>query len=120
MGCGHKHPSLQTRRAIRSFSFGLRASIALVWLLNGLYAKVLGAVPRHKEIVARLFGEDWSLLIITGIGAAEVVMAGWVWSRWRQKLCAVTQILVVMTMNVIEQALTHDLLLWGSMNFGTL
>jgi hypothetical protein len=98
----------------------LRASIALVWLLNGFYAKVLGEVPRHREIVARLFGEDWAVLIITAIGAAEVVMAGWVWSRWRQKLCAVTQILVVMTMNVIEQALTHDLLLWGSMNFGTL
>lgn len=94
-----------------------RTVIALVWLINGLYAKVLGGVPRHREIVARLFGDHWAGWIIVMIGLAEVVMAIWVWSRWKHRFCAWTQIAVVMTMNIIEQAATPDILLWGRMNF---
>ena len=95
----------------------LRLLIAFVWLANGLWAKVLDGVLRHRQIVGRLFGDEWAGFIIVAIGFAEVVMAAWVWSGWRVRFCAITQIVVVMAMNVIEQWLTRDLLLWGPMNF---
>lgn len=94
----------------------LRAFITLVWLANGLYAKLLDGVPRHQEIVARLFGEAHSLAIIRVIGLAEIVMALWVWSLFHRRFCAVTQIAVVTSMNVIEFCATRDLLLWGPWN----
>lgn len=36
----------------------LRGLIALVWLVNGLWCKVLGHVPRHEAIVARVLSEN--------------------------------------------------------------
>lgn len=94
----------------------LRLCIAAVWLANGLYCKVLDGVPRHRQIVARLFGEDAAWLIIVAIGLAEVVLAAWVWSRWRQWLCVGTQIGIVLLMNAIEFVFARDLLLWGPLN----
>ena len=39
----------------------LRWLVALVWLASGLGAKVLGLVPRHREIVARVLGDEHAL-----------------------------------------------------------
>jgi hypothetical protein len=30
----------------------IRASIALVWLYEGLWCKLLGGMPRHAEVIA--------------------------------------------------------------------
>jgi hypothetical protein len=89
---------------------------ALVWLVNGVAFKLLDWVPRHREIVARLFGEEWSVPLIRAIGAGEVVIALWILSGIHARLSAVAQIVLVLAMNVIEFLLTPDLLLFGRFN----
>lgn len=81
-----------------------------------MYAKVLGFVPRHQEIVARILGNDISFLAVKAIGALEICMFIWVISRKFSRQAAVMQIIIVMTMNVMEFILVPDLLLFGRMN----
>ncbi len=90
--------------------------ISLVWLINGLYAKVLGFVPRHQEIVARILGSEISFVAVKVICALEICMFIWIISRKFSRLAAVMQIIIVMTMNVMEFILVPNLLLFGRMN----
>ena len=93
-----------------------RLLIAAVWLGNGLFAKVLNLVPRHREIVARILGEEHAALLTTAIGGAEILMAAWILSKIFPRLCAVTQISLVALMNLLEIWLAPDLLLFGKGN----
>jgi hypothetical protein len=98
------------------FKNSLNALIAAVWLLNGLYCKVLDMVPRHTEIVGTILGEAYARQLTVLIGVAEIGMAFWILSRYRSRICAVIQIAVVATMNTLEYFLVPDLLLWGKLN----
>ena len=77
---------------------------------------MLNLIPRHEQIVARILGEDYSRPLTILIGLSEVVMATWVLSRFKSKLNAFSQILVVAVMNTLELILVPDLLLWGRLN----
>ena len=90
--------------------------IAATWLINGLVCKVLNLVPRHRQIVASILGEKHASLLTLLIGIAEIIMAAWILSGKWQRLNAITQILVVAIMNIIEFFLASDLLLWGKAN----
>ena len=90
--------------------------IAFVWFANGLICKVLNLVPRHEQIVSRILGNDYSRLLTILIGVSEVVMAVWIFTRYKSKFNAITQITIVVLMNIIEFLLVPDLLLWGQMN----
>jgi hypothetical protein len=90
--------------------------ISVVWLANGLFCKVLNLVPRQEQIVARILGEDYSRPLTFLIGLSEVLMAIWVLSKFKSKLNAITQILIVVTMNTLEFILVPDLLLLGRLN----
>lgn len=90
--------------------------IALVWLVNGLFCKVIGLVPRHQEIVGRILGTEYSELLTLTIGVAEVAMAIWILTRIRSKFNAIIQIVIVILMNIIECIHAPDLLLWGAFN----
>jgi len=90
--------------------------IAFVWLINGLYCKIFNFVPRHQEIVSEILDTSNARLITVLIGISEIVMALWVWSRWRSRENAIFQILIVLTMNLLEFALVPELLLWGKAN----
>lgn len=94
-----------------------RLFIALVWLANGLLCKVLNLVPRHQQIVGQILGDAYSRELTIAIGLFEIAMFVWVlsgiWPRW----CAMVQIVIVVTMNIIEFALAPELLLWGQFNF---
>ncbi|MFD2918568.1 DoxX-like family protein [Terrimonas rubra] len=90
--------------------------IAAVWLINGLFCKVLHLVPRHEQIVARILGPEYAPLLTILIGCSEILMALWIISRYKQKLNTVVQITVVALMNIIEFVLAPDLLLWGRLN----
>lgn len=90
--------------------------IALVWLVNGLVCKVFGLVPRHQQIVARILGDDYAWFLTKAIGIGEVFIVVWILSGIRSRACAVAQIALVATMNVIEFFLAPDMLLFGRFN----
>ena len=90
--------------------------IAVVWLVNGLYCKVLGQVPRHEQIVGRILGQTHSHTLTLLIGISEIVMAVWILSKFKARFNALVQISIVGIMNVIEFYLVPDLLLWGKWN----
>lgn len=90
--------------------------VAMIWLANGLFCKVLHMVPRHEQIVARILGNDYSRLFTTIIGISEMLMAVWIVSGIKPRLNVIMQIVVIATMNTIEFILAADLLLWGRVN----
>ena len=94
--------------------------IALVWLINGLFAKVLNFVPRHELIVQTIFQDflslEMSFYLTKLIGIAEIILAIWILSGYKKRLIAILQIILVLTMNSIEFTLVDDLLLFGKWN----
>ncbi len=90
--------------------------IATVWLINGFLCKVLNLVPRHQQIVARILGDDHAVLFTKTIGCLEILMAIWVLSQIKHRLCTIMQIVLITSMNIIEFALAPDLLLFGKGN----
>ena len=91
--------------------------IAAVWFINGLFCKLLDFVPRHRLIVSRILGDSHSVIFTQLIGLAELIMCLWILSKIRSKLNGLIQILVIMSMNILELFLAPDLLLWGKANF---
>ena len=104
----------QTTNSLPKFFF--RTFITFVWLINGLFCKVLNLVPRHQQIVARILGDDHAFLLTKAIGCSEILMAVWVVSSIKSRWCTITQIALVATMNIIEFLLAPDLLLFGRFN----
>ena len=94
----------------------LKLVIATVWLVNGLYCKVLDQVPRHRQIVGEILGEEFAAPLTILIGISEVIMAIWVLSGYRSRICTLCQIALVVIMNILEFVLVPDLLLWGKLN----
>lgn len=90
--------------------------IASVWLINGLFCKVLHLVPRHQAIVARILGDKYAHPLTIGIGILEICMAVWVMTGYKSTFNAVLQISIVAAMNILEFMLAPDLLLWGRLN----
>jgi hypothetical protein len=94
----------------------LTAIIASVWLINGLYAKLLGFVPRHEEIVCRILDTEYCGLLTRLIGVSEIGVAIWIMVALYRRQTAAAQIGIILTMNVLETILAPDLLLWGRLN----
>lgn len=94
----------------------LKLVIAAVWLVNGLYCKVLDQVPRHRQIVGEILGEEFAAPLTILIGLSEVIMAIWVLSGYRSRIGTLCQIALVAIMNILEFVLVPDLLLWGKLN----
>ena len=90
--------------------------IAIVWIVNGFFCKMLNLVPRHQKIVERILGINHARFITILIGFAEIGIATWILSGAYSKLIAVIQIIVIGTMNIFEFFLAPDLLLWGKAN----
>lgn len=90
--------------------------IASVWIGFGLLCKVLGVVPRHEEIVARILGEAHAGLITSVIGVLEMLLGFWILTGLKKRVTAAAQMVLVGTMNVLEIVLAPDLLLWGRFN----
>lgn len=94
----------------------LNYGIAVVWLINGLFCKVLDLVNRHEQIVGRILGEEFARPLTFMIGISEIGMAIWIFSGIKSRLNAITQISIVAIMNILEFAIVPDLLLWGKLN----
>lgn len=94
----------------------INIAIAAVWIVNGLFCKVANGVPRHQLIVARILGAAHATLLTRTIGVLEVLLAVWILSGIKSRWCALTQIILVATMNIIEFVVAPDLLLFGRIN----
>lgn len=94
----------------------LNYGVAFVWLVNGLYCKVMNSVPRHQAIVARILGDEHAALLTKLIGFAEICMAIWIVSRYWARLNVISQVAVIAAMNIMEFILVPDLLMWGRYN----
>jgi uncharacterized membrane protein YphA (DoxX/SURF4 family) len=90
--------------------------IAMVWLVNGLFCKILNLVPRHQQIVGRILGGNHAFLFTKIIGVAEIIMTIWIITGIKSRFCTILQIIIVLTMNSIELVLVPDLLLFGRWN----
>src|SRR4051812_34994723 len=90
--------------------------IASVWMMNGLFCKVFDLVPRHRQIVARILGEEHATVLTLMIGFCEVAMAIWVLTGIASGCSAWIQMLIIGCMNILEFVLVPELLLWGRMN----
>jgi len=67
-------------------------------------------------IVARILGEEYAFIFTKVIGVLEVLMAAWIISKINPRVCVLTQIIIIATMNIIEFILAPDLLLFGHIN----
>jgi hypothetical protein len=94
----------------------LTIAISLVWLINGLFCKLLNFVPRHEEIVGRILGQQYATIATKMIGILEILMFCWIISRIKPRWCTIMQIVIIATMNTIEFFLVPDLLLFGKLN----
>ena len=90
--------------------------IAAVWFVNGMLCKVMNLEPRHEQIVSRILGAEYSKLLTVIIGILEILMAFWILSNYKIKLNTITQIVVILAMNILEFIIAPDLLLWGKFN----
>ena len=78
-----------------------RVAVALVWLYNGLWCKLLDGCPSHREIIvsgASPFGITPTPVRVA-IGLAEVVLALWVLSGRKRVRAAWIQTLILAVMN---------------------
>lgn len=90
--------------------------VAAVWLINGLFCKVLNLVSRHQTIVGKILGNKYSGIETKIIGCLEILMALWVVSGIQRGWCTIMQILLVAAMNIIEFLFAQELLLFGRFN----
>lgn len=90
--------------------------IALVWVMFAILGKLFPITPTHREIVARVFGEELSGPLTIFIGIGELCVAGWILSGVARRWCGWFQIMSVVTMNCIELSIANDILLWGRLN----
>jgi uncharacterized membrane protein YphA (DoxX/SURF4 family) len=79
-----------------------RAAVALVWLYNGLWCKLLAQCPHHREVVAAvpvLWGMGAAVLL-RSIGLVEVALAIWVLTGFRPRPAAAAQTALLILMNL--------------------
>lgn len=76
----------------------------------------MNLVPRHEQIVGRILGNEHARILTIIIGFSEIVMAIWIITNYKPRLNAITQIAVILSMNILEFVITPDLLLWGRFN----
>src|SRR5215470_10528021 len=89
----------------------IRLGIALVWIVFGLVFKALGAVPRHRQIVARVVGQRRSQAITLLVAVGETTLGLWMLYGHYLPLCVGIQTLVIVIMNTLELRFARDLLL---------
>ena len=106
--------ALHRRHAVAA---ALSALVASVWLYHGLVNKLLGMEPRHLLIVQSVpgLGGATGEVVLMIVGAAELLLAGWVLSGVRPLTCAAVQSVALLAMNVIELAFAREHLLWSAM-----
>ncbi|HVB98950.1 MAG TPA: DoxX-like family protein [Candidatus Dormibacteraeota bacterium] len=92
----------------------LRASVAAVWLYEGLWCKLLGRVRSQVEVVTAVprLGPRFGLPLLKALGVVEVALALWVMWGIAPGLCAIveTAFLIVLNANglIWARRLIHE------------
>ena len=76
----------------------IRLAIALVWLYQGLWCKVLGGVPRHEAVIAAVpfIGPAAGHSTLITLGLLECGIGLWVLSgRWMRQAAVIQTVLLV-------------------------
>src|SRR4029077_7757662 len=89
----------------------IRILATIVWFVFGSIFKVVGAVPRHREIVAEILRDDISPLITVLIGLAETALGLWFLVGFLPRTCAIFQTAAIVSMNALELIYARPLLL---------
>ena len=78
-----------------------RTAIAVVWLYQGLWCKLLGRAPNHQEIVGAVpfLNISQRSLALIALGSLECILAAWVLSGFRAPEAALTQTILLGSMN---------------------
>lgn len=90
--------------------------IAGVWILNGLVFKIFDLIPRHKAIVSELLSQEWADSLIVLIGTGETILGILILLNWKPKFLAIVQVILILSMNLIEFFFIQELLLFGPLN----
>jgi len=79
----------------------IRLSIALVWLYQGLWCKVLGRAPGHVAVISAVpfIGPAGSRVALITLGLLECGIAAWVLSGERMRQAAIVQTVLLVAMN---------------------
>lgn len=74
----------------------VRPLVASVWLVHGLYNKLLGGSPRHLAIVRSVPGLAGAAgeRVLTMVGLFDVALALWILSGRAPRRCAAIQTVV--------------------------
>lgn len=84
---------------MKSWWYALRVAVALVWLYQGLWHKIVAVDARHLEIVASAPSFLPPRLALGLIGGLETLFAISILAGWRQRLFAWLQIGMLVAMN---------------------
>jgi hypothetical protein len=78
-----------------------RTAIASVWLYQGLWCKIFGRVPHHEAIVGGVpfLSAAQARRVLLALGSLECVLAAWVVSGIYAREAALTQTLLLVSMN---------------------
>ena len=85
--------------------------IGSVWVFHGLFSKLAGGIPRHRQIVGRILGERMADQATLMIGILEISLGLWIFSGIQRRTCAWVQTLALASMNFLEILLAKDLLI---------
>lgn len=79
----------------------IRASVAAVWLYEGLWCKLLGRVQSQLDVVTAVprLGPRFGLPFLKVLGVVELALAVWVMTGIAPGLCAVTQTALLIVLN---------------------
>jgi uncharacterized membrane protein YphA (DoxX/SURF4 family) len=92
----------------------IRAAVAAVWLYEGLWCKLLRGQPHELEVVEAVpyFGPLIGAQFLMALGVAEVVLGAWVLSGVEPWWCALTQTVLLITLNanglIWSRHIIHD------------
>jgi hypothetical protein len=92
---------------VHSFAIGfpplalIRASVAAVWLYEGLWCKILGRVQSQLEVVTAVprLGPRFGAPFLKALGVVEVALAVWVMAGIAPGACAITQTALLVVLN---------------------
>jgi uncharacterized membrane protein YphA (DoxX/SURF4 family) len=79
----------------------IRASVAAVWLYEGLWCKLLGRVQSQVQVVTAVprLGPRFGLAFLRALGVVEVALAAWVMTGFAPGTCAIAQTALLVVLN---------------------